>query len=288
MTTERTKKRGLGMGLSALLADGSLGEDDGGGASSYRDLPIEFLEPSPFQPRTTFREEETEELAVSIKARGVLQPLLVRKADDIGERYQIIAGERRWRAAQMAGLTEVPVIVRTFSDGEAMEAALLENVQRLDLDMIEEAQGYQRLMEEFRHTQEALAQLIGKSRSHIANTLRLLALPVPVQAMVKDGRLTAGHARALLSAENATALAQKVLAQGLSVRQTEALVQNEKRPRRGKAARQDDPDSQSLTHDLSQHLGLPVSLKTKGQTGQITISYSTLEQLDGLLKRLWN
>ena len=279
------RRRGLGMGLSALLG-GSAEElaapaPVGQGALS---VPTELLQPSRYQPRRHFAEEQLEQLADSIRARGVMQPLLVRSLPD--GLYEIVAGERRWRAAQQAGLHELPVIVCQLSDREALEVALIENVQRQDLGPIEEAAGYRRLIDEFGHTQEALGQALGKSRSHVANMLRLLGLPEPVRLMVEDGRLSAGHARALLGARDPQALAQTVLERGLNVRQTEALVQADARGVSRPARLEADADTRALEHDMTTRLGLPVRIQRKGNGGVVTIACSSIEQLDQILARL--
>jgi ParB family chromosome partitioning protein len=273
------RRRGLGRGLEALLADHRGSDGDGA-----RVLPIEYLTPSAQQPRRRFDDDAMAELVASVRTSGVLQPLLVRPLDEFGERYEIVAGERRWRAAQAAGLAEVPVLVRTLTDAEALEAALLENVQRSDLGPLEEADGYRRLIEQFGHTQDALAERVGKSRPHIANLMRLLALPEPLKAMLEDGRLTAGHARALLGARDPVGLARQVVERGLNVRQTEALVKAEGRAR--PAPSEPDPDVVDLEHRLSNRLGLKVEVRTKGRGGRLTIAFSSPEQLDGLLARL--
>jgi ParB family transcriptional regulator, chromosome partitioning protein len=280
------RRRGLGMGLSALLGGESvLPETEG---TAPRSVPVAFLKPSRFQPRRRFDEDELLALTDSIRAKGVIQPLLVRRASDGSASYEIVAGERRWRAAQAAGLHEVPVVLRELTDSDALEAALIENVQREDLTPLEEAEGYRRLLEDFGHTQEELAKVVGKSRSHVANTLRLLALPEPVRRLVTEGRLSAGHARALLGAADPLSLAREVVARGLNVRQTEALArQGAAAPARrsgGSAAR--DPDIQALEQRLGERLGLQVKLRAKGQRGTLTIAYSSLDQLDGLLRRL--
>jgi ParB family chromosome partitioning protein len=275
-------KRGLGRGLEALLADGpQAGGDD------TRRLPLEFLHPFAHQPRRSFDDADLDALAASIRANGILQPLLVRPLDEFGERYGIVAGERRWRAAQRAGLLEVPVVVRALDDAQALEIALLENVQRHDLSPLEEASAYERLIEEYGHTQEALAERVGKSRSHIANLLRLTQLPVRLQAWLEEGRLSVGHARALLVANDPEALARVVIAKGLNVRQTEALVKAEgKAPRATAAKAEPDPDIAALERRLTARLGLDVQLKTRGAGGRLTIAYSSLEQLDHLLATL--
>jgi ParB family chromosome partitioning protein len=236
-------------------------------------------------------EAELAELAQSIAAKGILQPLLVRRRDDDPSSFEIIAGERRWRAAQLAQLHEVPVLVRELSDAEALEVALVENLQRQDLNPLEEAEGYRRLMAEFEHTQEELARVVGKSRSHIANSLRLLSLPEPVRALIDDGALTAGHARALVTAADPIALARQVVDAGLSVRATEALARSEKPPIPAGKPRQvmppgKDPNTAALERDLSQVLGLAVEIRFRGQGGALILHYRTLDQLDDILMRL--
>ncbi len=294
-TADTGKRTGLGRGLAALF-----GEDTEDYASldkvrSAKTVPVEQLHPNQFQPRQIFNPEPMETLAASIAASGILQPILVRRHPSKPAEFEIVAGERRWRAAQMAKLHEVPVVIRDLSDAQALEFALVENVQRQDLSPIEEAEGYFRLIEGFKHTQEALAQVIGKSRSHIANTLRLLNLPDPVQDMVAEGKLSAGHARALLGAEDPLALAKAVIAKGLNVRQTESLVQNARarppatgRPAKPKPApaRPKDADTLALERDLTALLGLKVTIEFEGKGGLLTIQYQTLEQLDDVLHRL--
>jgi ParB family chromosome partitioning protein len=280
----------LGRGLSALL-----GDVDEAPKVPPRNLPTELLQPGRFQPRRHFDEESLQALADSVRAQGILQPILVRRNPDNPNTYEILAGERRWRAAQAAQLHEVPVILRDLGDREASEIALVENIQRQDLNAIEEAQGYQRLIQEFNHTQEALAQALGKSRSHIANTLRLLNLPDEIQGMIADGRLTAGHARALITARDPLEAAKEVVSQGLSVRETEGYVRgqdaNAPRPTRGEGKKNDgvkDPNVAALEQELTQNLGLTVTVApTKdGVGGTLTIRYSTLDQLDVILARL--
>jgi len=275
------RKRGLGMGLSALLGNAA----DLAGADGVRRVPIEFLRPNAVQPRRHFGEDELAALTESIRAKGVLQPLLVRRLGGDGH-YEIIAGERRWRAAQRAGCHELPVVVYELSDREALEVALLENVQRQDLTPLEEAEGYRRLIDEFGHTQEELARVLGKSRSHIANLIRLLALPAPVRTMLESGELTAGHARALLGADDPAALANQVVAQGLNVRQTEALVKRERQQAATSRRKPRDADTVALERDLSSRLGLPVRLQPRRQGGTLSIAYRSLDQLDDLIKRL--
>jgi len=254
-------------------------------------LPIGVLTPGPFQPRQTFNDEALEGLAASIREKGVLEPVLVRPTPGQEDRYQIIAGERRWRAAQRAQQHEIPVIVRGFSDVDAMEIALIENLHREDLTALEEAEAYRRLIDDFGHTQERLAQAISKSRSHVANTLRLLSLPDPVKARIREGELSAGHARAQLTAEDPEGLAAEVVAKGLNVRQTEKLAQRGKpsatgRPRGRPPKPAKDPNTAALERDLAAMLGLSVTIEERGEGGTLSIHYETLEQLDDLLQRL--
>ncbi|MBS0559614.1 MAG: ParB/RepB/Spo0J family partition protein [Proteobacteria bacterium] len=286
----------LGRGLAALMGEAAVAPAEPAAAGSQaaagtRPLAIDLLRPGPFQPRGPMDPQALAELADSIRARGVLQPLLVRPDPADPGQYQIIAGERRWRAAAAAGLHEVPALVRPLSDSEAMAAALVENLQRADLNPIEEAQGYARLVEEFGMTQEALAQAIGKSRAHVGNTLRLLNLPEKVRAMVQSGALTAGHARALLTHPDPESLAAAVLARNLSVRQTEALASRkpDAAPDAGATSgggREHDPDRLAVEQQLSDQLGLKVQLVGEGESGQVRIHYRTLDQLDSLIALL--
>lgn len=297
------KKRGLGRGLSALLGeeDEDVGAAVAGGnenaahpgpGGTTQLIAITDLKPSPFQPRSNFDDEAIDDLAASIRQKGIIQPILVRASSTGETTYEIIAGERRWRAAQRAQLHEVPVLVRDFDDRETAEIALIENLQRQDLSPLEESEGYSRLMSDFSHTQEALAQALGKSRSHIANSLRLLTLPAPIKQMLSDRVLSPGHARALLGADNAIELATHIVRKGLNVRQTEKLVKTDG----GKTARQKkssstrgiekDPDTVALERDLSNMLGLAVNIDFDGAGGKISVRYETLEQLDDILKRL--
>ncbi|HEX7800287.1 MAG TPA: ParB/RepB/Spo0J family partition protein [Asticcacaulis sp.] len=289
------KQRGLGRGLSALLGDqgvaAAVSETPKTQSEAARGLeqPIELLVRNPDQPRRLFRDEEIEELAASIREKGVLQPILVRPAPGQAGSYQIIAGERRWRAAQKAGLHTVPVIIRDLDDLDVLEIGIIENVQRADLNAIEESRAYRVLMERFGRTQDALAQAVGKSRSHIANSLRLLNLPEAVQDHVLQGRLSAGHARALITAHDPEGLAQVVIDKGLSVRQTEALARDggklETKSARP-AARGGDADTLSLEQDLQEALGLKVRLDDRGGKGELRLAYATLEQLDELCRKL--
>ncbi|NIY75100.1 ParB/RepB/Spo0J family partition protein [Thalassospira sp. HF15] len=298
------KKRGLGRGLSALLGEededvavAASGDDTGevahpGPGGTTQHIAITDLKPSPFQPRSNFDDDAIDDLAASIREKGIIQPILVRASSTGETTYEIIAGERRWRAAQRAQLHEVPVLVREFDDRETAEIALIENLQRQDLSPLEEAEGYNRLMSEFSHTQEALGQALGKSRSHIANSLRLLGLPAPIKQMLSDKVLSSGHARALLGAENAVELAGQIVKKGLNVRQAEKLVKTDggkaSRPKKssGSASAEKDPDTVSLERDLSNMLGLAVNIDFDGAAGKISIRYETLEQLDDILQRL--
>ncbi len=271
----------LGRGLASLLGEAV---PPGGAAANRTSLPVAALEPGPFQPRTSMDPASLAELAASIKQQGVLQPILARPHPKKAGAYQIIAGERRWRAAQTAGLHEVPVLLRSLADTEAMAAALVENLQRQDLDAIEEAEGYRRLVGEFGLTQDNLGGLVGKSRSHVANTLRLLQLPDAVRAHVQSGALSAGHARALLVHPDAQTAAQVVLAKGLNVRQTEALASQ--RPAAPPPRPKPDAEHAQLERELSLSLGLDVRIQVAGRGGTVRISYRSLDQFDALVERL--
>ncbi|WP_337875143.1 ParB/RepB/Spo0J family partition protein [Elioraea sp.] len=293
MSPKRDAPKRLGRGLAALLGDAAsapaAADAPAVPAGDIQTVPIAALEPSPFQPRKGMRQESLDDLIASIRERGILQPLLVRPHPEHHGRYQIIAGERRWRAAQAIPLHEVPVLVRALPDIEAAAAALVENLQRTDLDPIEEAEGLMRLIEMHGLSQEEIGRMIGKSRSHVANTLRLLNLPIIVQHHVREGRLTAGHARALLGSPNAGMLAARVVEQGLSVRQTEALVAAEANPEkepRTRPPRATDPNLASLERDLRERLGVGVQLRPRGEGGELRLRYATLDQLDGLLALL--
>ncbi len=275
----------LGRGLAALMGDSPTQEESTAGAS-VRNLSVDRLEPGPFQPRTSFHPESLTELVASIQARGILQPLLARPHPTQEKHYQIIAGERRWRAAQEAGLHEVPVLVRELSDADAMAASLVENLQRQDLNPIEEGEGFRRLIEEFGLTQEQLGTAVGKSRSHVANSMRLLGLPSRVRADVQEGRLSAGHARALLAHPDPEQAAKTVLARGLSVRQTEALCTARTGDAKPARERVEDPETEALQRELSERLGLAVQIAFDGRGGAVTIKYRNLDQLDGLLALL--
>ena len=295
--SEAGKRRGgLGRGLNALLGDIAREEPitgDRDTSPGVRMLPVSAMAPHPDQPRRRFDDAALEELAASIAARGVIQPIVVRPH---GREYQIVAGERRWRAAQRARLTEVPVVVRQFDDAETLEIALVENIQRQDLNAIEEAQAYQRLSGEYGHTQEVLAKIVHKSRSHVANLLRLLELPEGVQAMVVEGALTMGHARALLGSRDVEELAREVASRGLSVRETEKLVRGAKggdRPSRpagggprGPTSDGVDGDVAALENQLADLLGLTVRIAHGENGGTLTLGYATLDQLDMVCQRL--
>ena len=285
--TDEPRRRTLGRGLSALIADDGP-EAEAQSARGGRTVPIEHLQPGRFQPRRRFDEAELEELAQSIRENGVLQPILVRPVAGAPSSFEIVAGERRWRAAQRARLHEVPVLVREVDDRQALELALVENVQREDLNAIEEAGGYARLIGEFGRTAEVLAKEIGRSRAHVANTLRLLKLPPAVQEMVEQGELTAGHARALIDAENAEALARRVVAHGLSVRETERLASAAKEPK-GRAKRRaqiKSADTAALERNLAARLGLKVEIREQGEGGTLVLHYRKLDQLDDLIEKL--
>ena len=289
------KKKGLGRGLSHLFGEAEAAYRGGepqtapsAAPSGLRTLPVTHLQPGKFQPRRHFDETALAELSDSIRVHGLLQPILIRPIG-AGDRYEIVAGERRWRAAQRAGLHDVPVIVQALEDSQALEIALIENLQRQDLSALEEAEGYQRLIDEFQHSHTALGELVGKSRSHIANTLRLLGLPESVKRLVQEGKLSAGHARALLGAPNIDVLARLVVGRGLSVRQTEQLANQAKAPAKpakgGKSARK-DADLMALERDMSAQLGLKLSIDSRGKGGTVSIEYKTLDQLDEILMRL--
>ena len=284
MTEDRSK---LGRGLSALFEDDEPAAPPAPGGAAT--LAVADLVPGPFQPRETFDDEAMAALVDSVRERGVIQPLIVRADPAAPGRYQIVAGERRWRAAQAARLHEVPAVVRELSDDAALEIALIENVQRQDLTPLEEAEGYRRLTEEFRRTQEELSRALGKSRSHIANALRLLNLPEPVKLLLNAGGLSAGHARALLNAADPAAIAREVVRRGLTVRETERLIQGGTRPApRGPRPRTPKShDIRDMEDELSRLLGVRVAIAPRdGETGDLTIRYTSLEQFDDLLRRL--
>jgi ParB family chromosome partitioning protein len=297
MESGRMEKKGLGRGLSALLADIAPPAEPTApeervttSASPGRTIPIDRIRPNPDQPRRSFDEKELNELAASIRERGVIQPLLLRPQPGNPAEFQIVAGERRWRAAQIANVHDLPAIVRELDDTEVLELAIIENIQRADLNAVEEALGYRQLMDRFGHTQERLAEALGKSRSHVANLLRLLTLPETVLEMVRSGQLSAGHARALVTAGDPEALARQVIARDLSVRQTEALVRiaAERPHSRGKAPDAKDADTRALESDLTANLRLKVTIDHKPgkPDGEVRIHYRTLEDLDRICQVL--
>ncbi|WP_081805349.1 ParB/RepB/Spo0J family partition protein [Actibacterium mucosum] len=273
------------------MADVSLNEPETTETPATPDsvVPVEHLIPNPDQPRRRFAPEALEELAASIREKGVIQPLIVRPVDNDKGKYEIVAGERRWRASQMAQLHDVPVIIREFDDTEVLEIAIIENIQRADLNPVEEALGYRQLMDRFGHTQEKLAEALSKSRSHIANLMRLLQLPEEVQDHLREGRLSAGHARALITSDDPVRLANEVIAKGLSVRDTEKLTKKPSAPKAAAPKPVDkDADTRALEQDLSANIDMAVAIEHKGETGggKLVITYKTLEDLDELCRIL--
>ena len=296
-TGRKERKAGrprMARGLSSLMADLDAKPATSAGAPRVGETTIEIgrISPNPHQPRRTFTDAALDELAASVREKGIIQPLILRKSPRDPDRYEIVAGERRWRAAQRTQLHEVPAIVRDLDDAEVLEIAIVENIQRADLDAMEEAAGYRQLMERFGHTQQALAQALGKSRSHVANLLRLLALPEAVQEMVRSGDLSAGHARALVTAADPEALARRIVAKRLSVRQAETLAQEDRTgkrpPPRDGRRREKDADTRTKERDLAASLGMKVSIDhvADGEAGSVTFRYGTREQFDELCRRL--
>jgi ParB family transcriptional regulator, chromosome partitioning protein len=289
MADEAGRSR-LGRGLAALMGDVGEETKTTEQGRNQRRVPIEFLRPNPRNPRRHFAETELDELAASMRERGIIQPIVVRPVKGAADSYEIIAGERRWRAAQRAGLHVVPIVPLDVSDDEALQLAIIENVQRADLNPLEEAAGYQALMNEFAHNQDAIAKMVGKSRSHVANTLRLLKLPQSVQAYIGDGKISAGHARMLVGQPDPERLAREIVERGLNVRQVEAMAQ-ERAHASGKSvkARQrgtKDADTAALEKRLSDALGLTVTIDHRGQGGVLSIRYRGVEQLDEVIRRL--
>ena len=281
----QAQKRRLGRGLAALIGDDVIEAASPEETRGLRHLPIELLHSNPNNPRKQFGEEELEDLSKSIREKGLLQPIVVRQRAD-GE-YEIVAGERRWRASQRAGLHELPVLIRELSDGETLEIALIENIQRSDLNPLEEARAYGQLLEQFSYTQQQLADSVGKSRSHIANTLRLLTLPESVRAYIEDGKLTAGHARTLVATDSPADLANKIISLGLSVREAETLTRSNPATSKRKAKANKSADIRALEKQISESIGLRVEIRTQGREGgTLQISYKTLDQLDGVTHRL--
>lgn len=280
----------LGRGLAALIGDVGVEAQAGERTRPPRRVPIEFLKPNPRNPRRIYPEAELEELAQSLRERGMVQPIVVRKAKGAAEDYEIIAGERRWRAAQRAGLHEVPIVVLDVSDVEALELAIIENVQRADLNPLEEAAGYQALATEFKRSQEEIAEIVGKSRSHVANTLRLLKLPEAVKAYINAGKISAGHARALINMADPEAVARDIVERGLNVREVETIAQEQAaaagKKTRARPQRRKDPDTLALEKRVSDALGLVVSVDHRGKGGTLHIRYRNLEQLEEILRRL--
>ncbi len=287
MSDEGANKKGLGRGLAALLGDDPAeGLADLDRVRTARDVPTAQLRANPYQPRRRFDEEELESLAQSVRERGILQPILVRRRPSDASEYEIVAGERRWRAAQRAQLHHVPVLVKDLTDKDSLEIALVENIQRQDLSPLEEGQGYKRLLDEFEYTQEQLGQVIGKSRSHIANMIRLLLLPGEVKEMLDDGRLNAGAARALITAEDPVRLAREIVSHGLNVRDAEK-IRRQGPTRRTAPARTPDADTRALEQSLEAALGLKISIQHRGERGgSVRVNYKTLEQLDEICRRL--
>ena len=285
MNDRKPERRGLGRGLSALMADIQVAQPQAGTLRADQFVAIERLVPNPDQPRRDFSPDALADLAASIRQKGIIQPLIVRPHPS-GDGFEIVAGERRWRASQLAGLHEVPVLVRDFDDGEVIEVAIIENIQRADLNAYEEAMAYRQLMDKFGHTQEKLADGLGKSRSHIANTLRLLNLPTDVLDLLRSGKLTAGHARALVPSLRASDLARQVVLKSLSVRETERLaaapVVAGKTGSGAKRGADKDADTKAIEADLTANLGMPVRIDhgAAGDGGALMIRYRTLEQLD--------
>jgi ParB family chromosome partitioning protein len=289
MADEAGRSR-LGRGLAALMGD--VGEETKTTEKGrhHRPVPIEFLRPNPRNPRRHFAETELDELAASMRERGIIQPIVVRPVKGATDSYEIIAGERRWRAAQRAGLHVVPIVPLDVSDDEALQLAIIENVQRADLNPLEEAAGYQALISEFEHSQDAIAKMVGKSRSHVANTLRLLKLPQSVQAYIGEGKISAGHARMLVGQPDPERLAREIVERGLNVRQVEAMAQ-ERAHASGKSVKArargtKDADTAALEKRLSDALGLTVTIDHRGQGGVLTIRYRGVEQLDEVIRRL--
>jgi ParB family chromosome partitioning protein len=285
---EESHRSRLGRGLASLIGDVATDAAPAIERSRQRRVPIEFLKPNPRNPRQAFSEAELDELAASIRERGIIQPIVARTLRGPGESYEIIAGERRWRAAQRAGLHDVPIVVHEATDGEALELAIIENVQRADLNPLEEAAGYQRLGDEFRYSQDDIAKTVGKSRSHVANTLRLLKLPDSVKAYIHAGKLTAGHARALIGLPDPESVAQEIVSRSLNVRQVETLAQERsgggaKKPRQHA---EKDADTRAIEKRLSDALGLVVTIDHHGKGGVVQIKYRELDQLDEVIRRL--
>jgi ParB family transcriptional regulator, chromosome partitioning protein len=284
---EEARRHGLGRGLSALIGDEAPAPRAESGPRRQHTVPIAFLRPNRFQPRKSFDAQDLADLANSIREKGVIQPILVRPVAGEANAFEIVAGERRWRAAQLAKLHDVPVVVREMSDGESLELAIIENVQREDLNAVEEGAAYHELMDRFSYTQDRVAQEVGKSRSHIANTLRLLKLPEPVKAMIRDGRLSAGHARTLIGLADPEARANEIIRGALNVREAEQRSKPASKSGGSSSAPVKDADTRALEESVSNRLGLKVQILHKGEAGgEVRIAYRSLEQLDDLVRRL--
>lgn len=282
----QVQKRRLGRGLAALIGDDTSEEAIVQDIRSLRHVPVELLHPNPHNPRKHFNEEDLESLAKSLKDKGLLQPLVVRPRADGS--FEIVAGERRWRASQRAGIHELPVLIRELNDRETLEIALIENIQRSDLNALEEARAYRQLLEQYNYTQQQLADSIGKSRSHIANTMRLLSLPEAIQQQIENGKLTAGHARSLVATEYPAEMADQIIKMGLTVREAEELARkNAAAPTGPASAVEKDADTRALEKMLTETLGLHTSIKHKGAAGgSVQIKYKTLDQLDDVIRKL--
>ena len=285
MTDSNIQKKGLGRGLSSLMGDVEIPIKENNNKLSDTRIPISKLIANPLQPRRLFNKESINELAASIKSKGLVQPILVRPSEKNPGNYEIIAGERRWRAAQIAQLHEMPAVVKNLNDVESLEIAIIENVQRSDLTVIEEASGYKKLIESYGHTQEQLSEIVGKSRSHVANIMRLLTLPQSIQDMITEGKISAGHARAIMNSAFPEKLAEKIVSENLSVREAESIAKQRKN--QIKKVKLKDPDTVDLENSLSQKLGLNVEINHKGNKGgHIRIDYKNLDQLELVTKKL--
>ena len=285
MTDSNIQKKGLGRGLSSLMGDVEISIKENNNKLSDTRIPISKLRANPLQPRRLFNKESINELAASIKSKGLVQPILVRPSEKNPGDYEIIAGERRWRAAQIAQLHEMPAVIKNLNDVETLEIAIIENVQRSDLTVIEEATGYKKLIESYGHTQEQLSEIVGKSRSHVANIMRLLTLPQSIQDMITEGKISAGHARAIMNSAFPEKLAEKIISENLSVREAESIAKHGKN--HIKKVRLKDPDTVDLENSISQKLGLNVEINHKGNKGgHIKIDYKNLDQLELVTKKL--
>lgn len=280
----------LGRGLAALIGDSAAESNAIEQSRGQKKVPVEFVRPNPKNPRRSFTNDTLDELAESIRQKGIIQPIVVRTNTNLPDIYEIIAGERRWRAAQRAGLHEVPVVVVDVSERESLELAIIENVQREDLNPIDEARGYEQLAADFGYSQIDLANIIGKSRSHIANTLRLLKLPPSARKLLEEGQITAGHGRALLASTNPESLAKQILDNGLSVREAERLAQGDQERPRGESSHHTkapkDADTLALERSLTELLGMAVNIKHRGEKGELSVRYNSLDQLEGICRRL--